>query len=115
MDPLIYKLFHLIGAFCLFLGFGGLLAVGENRTNINKLVSALNGAGLLLLLVAGFGLQAKLHVGFPVWLIVKIVLWIAMVFLFVYAKKGKIPTKAAVIISLLIGAVVTWLCLYKPF
>ena len=115
MAILYFKLFHIIGAICLFLGFGGLLAIGENRTNINKLVSILNGVGLLLLFVAGFGLQGAGKLGFPLWLIVKIVLWVELVFLFVYAKKGKIPTKTAVIASLVIGSIVTYLCLLKPF
>jgi len=109
------KLFHLIGAFCLFLGFGGLLAIGENRTRINRMVASLHGAGLLILLFSGFAAQGMGKYGFPGWLITKMVLWLVMVFLFVYAKKGKIPAKTAVLISLLTGAVVAWLCLAKPF
>ena len=51
---LIYlKILHLVGAFCLFLGFGGLLGIGENRTAINRLVFGLHGAGLLILFLAG--------------------------------------------------------------
>lgn len=115
MALLYFKLFHIIGAFCLFLGFGGLLAIGENRPHINKLVSALNGAGLLLLFVAGFGMQGMGKMGFPLWLIIKIVIWLGMIFLFVFAKKGKIPTKAAVIIALVLGGIITWLCVLKPF
>ena len=115
MALLYFKLFHIIGAICLFLGFGGLLAIGENRPNINKLVSGLNGAGLLLLFVAGFGMQGMGKMGFPLWLIIKIVLWVVMIFLFVFAKKGKIPTQTAVIVALLMGGVITWLCLLKPF
>ncbi len=115
MDPQILKLFHLTGVFCLLLGFGGLLAIGENRTNINRLVSALNGAGLLILILTGFAAQGSGGFGFPGWLITKIVLWIAMVFLFVFAKKDKIPAKTAVIGALAIAFFAAYLCLVRPF
>ena len=115
MDPLTYKILHLIGAFCLFLGFGGLLGIGENRTNINRIVFALHGAGLLILLVAGFGLVAKMGIGFPNWVIVKLAIWVAMVVLFVLIKRNILSAKAGVFISLILGAVIAWLCLAKPF
>lgn len=115
MDPQVLKLFHLTGAFCLLLGFGGLLAIGENRTNINRLVSALNGAGLLILILTGFASQGAQHLVFGGWLITKIVLWIVMILLFVFAKKGKIPTKTAVIGALAIAFFAAYLCLFRPF
>ncbi len=115
MDPQLLKLCHLIGAFCLFLGFGGILAIGENRTNINKLVASLNGAGLLILFLTGFASQGVQKFGFPGWLVTKMVLWVALVLLFVFAKKGKIPAKIAVLASLAIGAFAAYLCLLRPF
>ncbi len=113
---LIYiKIFHIIGAFCLFLGFGGLLAIGENRTHINRLVASLHGAGLLILFLTGFAAQGMGKMGFPGWLITKIVLWVVMVLLFVFTKRDKIPAKIGVVLSLLVGAIIAWLCLAKPF
>ena len=112
--PLI-KVLHLIGAFCLFLGFGGLFGIGENRPNINKVVFGLHGAGLLLLLISGFALQAFVIKAFPLWLIAKIVIWILMVFLFVSVKRNRITTTAGVFGALILGGLVAWLCLTKPF
>jgi len=113
---LIYiKIAHVIGAFLLFAGFGGLLAIGENRTHINRLVASLHGAGLLILFLSGFAAQGIGKMGFPGWMIVKIVIWLAMVALFVLAKRDKMSSKTAVIVSLLLGALVAWLCLAQPF
>lgn len=115
MDPITYKILHVIGALFLFAGIGGLLGIGENRGQINKLVSIFSGIGLLLLLVAGMGLQAKLVQAWPLWLILKLVIWVVMIVIFVLAKKEKMAPKMAVWISLVLGAVVAWLCLAKPF
>ena len=109
------KILHIIGAFCLFLGFGGLLGTGENRTAINRLVFGLHGAGLLILFLTGFAVQGMGKLGFPVWLIVKLVLWVLMVLLFVLVKRGKVSAKSGVLLSLIVGAAVAWLCLAKPF
>lgn len=113
---LIYaKIFHIIGVMCLFIGFGGLMAIGENRTIINKIVASLHGAGLLILLLSGFMIQGTMKIGFPGWLITKIILWLGMVALFVLVKREKLSAKAAVFISLAVGAIIAWLCLAKPF
>ncbi len=115
MDPAIFKTLHVIGAFFLFVGIGGLLGCGENRTQINKLVSALNGTGLLILLIAGMGYQGMVLKAWPLWLILKIVIWVLMAVVFVMTKKERIPAKSGVLIALGLGAVVAWLCIMKPF
>ncbi|MDF1753133.1 MAG: hypothetical protein P1U89_10195 [Verrucomicrobiales bacterium] len=111
------KVLHLVGAFCLFAGIGGLFGIGENRNQINRAVASLHGLGLLLLFLTGFAMQGlnKAIVGFPMWLTVKIVLWIAMVLIFVFIKRAKMSTFAGIIISILIGGVAAYLCLFKPF
>ena len=115
MAILYIKIFHVIGAFCLFLGFGGLFGIGENRTRINKIVAALHGTGLLLLFLTGFALQGMGKMGFPTWMIVKIVLWVAMVLLFVFIKREKIPTFPGILLSILVGGIAVWLCILKQF
>lgn len=115
MDLITWKTLHVIGALALFLGFGALLAMGENRTHINRLVSSLHGAGLLILFLTGFAILGVAKYGFKGWVITKIVLWVVMALLFVFTKKDKIPAKITVFVSLLLGAVITWLCMAKPF
>ncbi len=105
---------HAIGAFLLFAGFGGLLAGTDNK-NTNRLVAALHGSGLLLLLLSGFAVQGIASHGFPLWIILKIVLWLALAVLFVLTKKGRVSTVAGIAGSLIVGAVAVWLCVMKPF
>lgn len=112
--PLI-KVFHIVGMICLFLGFGGLFGIGENRSQINKIVFGLHGLGLLLLFLTGFAIQGMAIKAFPMWLIAKIVIWILMAVILVLVKRKVISTPAGVFSALLLGGVVAWLCLLKPF
>lgn len=76
-----YLFLHLFAALLVVLGYGALLArailAPENKPMRVK-GAILSGIGLLLLLVAGFGMQAKLGIGWPVWFIAKIVLWVLL-------------------------------------
>lgn len=80
MDLSTYKIIHLVAAMILFFAFGGLtlgarLANGRNFAH-RQIYSILHGAGLLLLLISGFGQIAKLGVsGWPPWIILKITIW----------------------------------------
>ena len=66
----------------IFTGYGALLArslIESDNAPVRKLGSITSGVGLLLVLVAGFGMMAKL--GYSIrtpWLIVKIVIWFAL-------------------------------------
>lgn len=117
MAILYIKIFHLLGVFCLFAGFGGLFGIGENRPNVNKAVAALHGTGLLLLFLTGFAMQGmnKAIEGFPGWLITKIVIWILMVGLFVFVKRGKMAPLHGILLSILLGIGTAYLCFLKPF
>ena len=60
-----------------------------------------------LILVSGFGMQATMHLGFPVWLILKVAIWVAFGGLIVLAKKSIINgfTAWVLITALALGAV----------
>ena len=82
MSPAFYHILHLIGILMLFLGFGALLGrslAGSDDTRVRKLGGITSGIGLVLILVAGFGLIAKLGYSYSApWLLVKIVIWLAL-------------------------------------
>ncbi len=81
MSPTIYHILHFIGIVMLFLGYGALLGrsmAGSDDARVKKLGSITSGIGLLLIIVAGFGMIAKMHVPMEGWLIVKIVIWVAL-------------------------------------
>ena len=82
MNPNIYQVLHVVGILMLFLGYGALLArsmAAPDNVSVRKLCSITSGVGLLLILVAGFGLISKLGHSFVApWLIVKMVILLAL-------------------------------------
>ena len=105
-----YKIIHLIAISALALGVGGMMAGGNHR----KLFSIVQGVALLVMLVTGFGLLAKLKLGFPHFAIVKTVLWIVIGVLPVILRRFKVPTIAGVAISLALVSIMAWLGVVKP-
>jgi hypothetical protein len=110
MDPLIYKIIHLVGISLLGIGVGGMMAGGENR----KTFAACQGIGLLVMLVSGFGLLAKLKLGYPHFAIVKTVLWVVIGMLPLVFRKLKVPHGVAILISLALVSIMAWLGVMKP-
>ena len=66
MDPGIYKIIHFVGLIVLFLGIGSLMTSDPKKPASFPLPVMIHGIGLLLILVSGFGLEAKLKLGFPI-------------------------------------------------
>jgi len=107
-----YKIAHLIGISVLALGVGGMMAGGEKR----RTFAMLQGIGLLVMLVTGFGLLAKLKLTpyVPNFAIVKIVLWVLIGMLPVLFRKLKTPLPAAILISLILVGIMAYLGVVKP-
>lgn len=117
MSPLFYHVTHVIGVMFLFAGFGALMSAGENRGR----AMMLHGIGLVILLVAGFGLIAKQHASAPTvysysahWVIAKMVIWLVMGALPVLAKKKVLPIGAVIAIALVLGGTAAYLGYMKP-
>lgn len=118
MSPTFYYFLHFAGVMCLLLGMGAILGMGEDRKHINKFVGIFHGIGVLLLLVSGFGLVAKLQTvatGFPVWLIIKLVLWICLSMIMILAKRKICTPKATAILALVLALTAAAMCVFKPF
>ena len=112
MSPVVYSILHVISILVLtgytFYAFGA-------PADTKKRVMIITGFASLLALVAGFGLQAKLNVGWPGWLIVKILCWLGLSALagFGYRRRGAAGALAVVTIVLVTIAVV--MVYTKPF
>ena len=82
MDPSFYQVLHIVGISMVFLGYGALLArsmAAPENVSIRKLGSITSGIGLLLILIAGFGLIPKLgHSYTETWILVKLVIWLIL-------------------------------------
>jgi len=105
-----YQIIHLVGLAALAIGTGGMMANGNNR----KLFAIWQGVGLLVILVAGFGMLAKGKLGLPHFAIVKVVLWVVVAAMPVILRKLKAPLSAAILVSLTLVAILAWLGVTKP-
>jgi hypothetical protein len=110
MDHTTYKIIHLVGIAALALGVGGMMADGKNR----RAFAICQGIGLLVMLVSGFGLLAKLHLGFPHFAIVKTVLWLVIGAMPVMLRRLKAPVFVAILASLTLVGIMAWLGMMKP-
>jgi hypothetical protein len=118
----IYKILHLTGIFMIVISLGGMAVAaingGVKNHPFRKQLAWTHGIGMVLALVAGFGLLARLGLqhgeGLPVWVIAKLVIWFVLggiVSLFIrQAKLSKVLW--LVVLALAISA--TYLAGYKP-
>ncbi|HVK60266.1 MAG TPA: hypothetical protein VM432_01900 [Bdellovibrionales bacterium] len=90
---------------------------GNRNYPARKLVGAVHGAGLLFVLVAGFGLLARLGLvqGMPTWVIVKLVIWLILggIPALIY-RKAKFA-KLFWLCTFLFAGAAAYLGVYKPF
>ncbi len=112
MSPLFYSILHVISVLVLTgYTFYAFAAPPESK----KKVMIITGVASLLALVGGFGLQAKLQVGWPGWFVVKMLCWLGLSALAGMgyrrrAEAGKLAIAAIVIV--VVAVVVVYL---KPF
>lgn len=114
-----YKVLHLIGIFMILVSLGGLTAVsafsGGRPTSLRKLAIITNGIGLLLSLVAGFGLVALLHPDWPGWVFAKIVIWLLLAAM--SGLIGRRPENVSLYWwgALILAAAGAYLAIFQPF
>lgn len=114
MSPTVYHIIHLSSAFLLVaLTFR---AFAAPRPEARRQTLALAGVASLLMLVAGFGLHAKLYSGtFPGWLVVKLVCWLGLSALagIAYRRPAQVGLLGWVAFAFVVTAV--WAVYAKPF
>lgn len=115
-----YKVLHLVGIFMVLTSVSSLtLHVIGGGTKINtpfrKALMITHGIGILITLVAGFGLLARLGMmNLPGWVIVKLVIWLyfAVATLFLYRTTKYAKGFWFKIIAL--AALAAYFAVYKP-
>lgn len=102
MSPVFYHILHVVGVIVLFIGIGSML--GGNR----RIGGMLHGIGLIILLIAGFGLIAKLKLPYTSpFIIGKAVIWLALGALPAFAKK--MPGTALILLAVALGALAAYM------
>lgn len=107
----IYKLIHYVGIIILMMSFGSMLM------QYTKKAAMSHGIGLLLILVSGFGMQARMDLGFPTWLIVKLVIWLLFGACIVLIKRKVVSGAVAWGLIITLGALAAYIASFKmlPF
>lgn len=109
MDPGIYKTIHFVGLIVLFLGIGSLITADPKKSAAFRLPAMIHGIGLVLILISGFGLQAKLKLGFPVWMISKLVILIALGGSIALIKRKVLPPVVVYLLAIILGGIAAYL------
>lgn len=109
----VYKLLHLMGIFALFLSLGVASVTQKSQT---RWASAVHGTALLVILVGGFGLLARLGMtsGLPGWALGKVAIWLLMGGAIVLARRKVLPAPALISLLIALGGVAAYLALWKP-
>ena len=121
----VYRLIHFFGVFLLLTALGGaamrgMLSAGAtsseaDRKKVRRLIAATHGIAMLLILVGGFGMLARLDVGFPGWIIGKLLVWMALGAML--GLTGRLAARARMLWVAIpvLAFVAAWLAYTKPF
>ncbi len=115
---LTYKILHLVAILFLFTSLGSLAVLGQSAdARLRKLASIVHGVSAAVILVAGFGLLARL--GFfgkiPTWAWLKVGLWILLAASAWPLRRRPEWTPVLWLMLPALGGVAAWLAVAKPF
>ena len=116
-----YKIMHFIAIFAVFLGLGGaimgqLLHKGPKYPE-KKVTAITHGVGLLLILVSGFGLLARLQIAgnTPGWIWVKLLIWTGLGAMLAVVHRFPSKSKIWWLLTLTLGFLAIITVTYKHF
>ena len=122
MNILVYKIIHLVGLILLFQALGASIFASMSGArppegSSRRLIGAMHGIGLVLLLVGGFGMLARLEIGFPfpAWTWVKLGIWAALGAAPQFAWKRPEAARIWWFVVLVLGCIAAYMGLFKPF
>jgi hypothetical protein len=121
MSYQVYKLMHFLGVFLLLSALAGVafsvMVSDYSKHPGRRLAAMLHGIGLLLILIGGFGMLARLGIvgGLPGWIYAKLVLWLVLGASLFLVKRRPALAKLIWLASGLLAFSAGWIALYKPF
>lgn len=116
----VYKNLHLLGVFMVLVALGGAMLYGmvsEGKDlSWRKVVSMTHGIGLLLAVLAGFGMLARLGIiwPWPTWVWGKVAVWVVLGALIAPARRSAGAAKGLWWIVILLAALAAYLAIQKP-
>ena len=114
----LYKVLHLFGILLLFTSLGTLAAgaKAENGT-LRRIAGAAHGISLVIILVAGFGLLARLGMfgAIPLWAWTKVGLWLLLGLVVLPLRRKPDWAVWLWVVLPFLGGLAAWLAVQKPF
>lgn len=114
-----YKVLHIVGVFMVITGLtatGAVCWAGVAKENpARRLAAATHGFGLLIVLIAGFGMLARAQI--PVgqsWVVGKLGIWIVLGGMMVLAKRMAARTPMIWLLTFILGGAAAYLAIVKP-
>ena len=118
MSLLTYKILHLFGIFLLFTALGGLTLRSADGGERSRLAGISHGVALLVILVSGFGLLARLGLShdwaWPTWVWLKLTVWLLLGASLVLVRRLPRLRNLWWCLFPLLGAAAAYLALFKP-
>jgi hypothetical protein len=125
----VYRLIHFFGIFLLITSLGGAVMRGMLRgaaltgsadvdaaaRQTRRVVAASHGIAMLLILVGGFGMLARLDVGFPGWVMGKLVVWLTLGAMLGLANKLVGRARVLWFAIPVLAFAAAWMAYSKPF
>jgi len=113
-----YKILHIFAVFVLFTALGTVAAAGTTGGGtLRRLGGVAHSIALAIILVAGFGLLAKLRMfgSIPGWVLIKLGLWLLLGLAVVPLRRRPEWTVWLWPLMPVIGGLAAWLAVTKPF
>jgi hypothetical protein len=116
MSYLFYKILHLFAVLLLFTSLGTLAGAARDE-RLRRLAGVAHGVSLAIILVAGFGLLARLGLfgSIPGWAWLKIGLWLLLGLLVLPLRRRPEWTAWLWPMIPIVGGLAAWLAVQKPF
>lgn len=115
-----YKVLHFFGLFLTLSGLMGLVSVYWNNatpaSSARKVFAISHGVGLLIVLVSGFGLAARLGLvaGLPAWIYMKLTIWLLVGAAIALVKRLQKYSKIWFVVTLLLVTAAAFIAVTKP-
>lgn len=121
MSQTAYRLIHLVGILMVYLAFGAAIArpaaeqVKRDAARVS--VAVLHGVGLVVIIIAGFGMLAKMgvHWPFPGWIIAKLTIWLLLGVSLALSRRKLLSVTSLFGWVLALGGASAYLAIFKPF
>ena len=113
-----YRVLHVFSIILLFTSLGTLAAVsGAESGRLRRLAAVAHGVAVTLILVAGFGLLARLGMfgALPHWVWLKLGIWLLLAMLVLPLRRRPEWAVWLWLVAPIAGGTAAWLAITKPF